>query len=253
MLYRDVYWSLNAWFPIHLFFHNLIWDLLFNWNDPKRRKFLLTFINSDQKWESPGFLSTFPIVWFERYFFRRIVCHKSSSFISLKSHLLNKHSFCIFKFYIPKLPWSLGWHIMLHLVSLYFFFWMSCCQKPGIEVIYFFKESFGTSKKESINMGTLVSTELISTNLPPIDMYFSFQLLSFFSILSSIFSQSNDVDLTLSVHTIYLHNCYQHIILWINKIHSFRCLFVVVVDFLSYVWSFILLKKLKIIICFITK
>jgi hypothetical protein len=36
-------------------------------------------------------------------------------------------------------------------------------------------------------MGKLDSTELISTNLPPTDKYFHFQLLNFFSILSSIF------------------------------------------------------------------
>jgi hypothetical protein len=36
-------------------------------------------------------------------------------------------------------------------------------------------------------MGKHVSTKLISTNLPLTDKYFPFQLLSFFSILSSIF------------------------------------------------------------------
>jgi hypothetical protein len=38
-------------------------------------------------------------------------------------------------------------------------------------------------------MGKLVSIELINPNLPPTDMYFAFQLHSFFSIRSSIFSQ----------------------------------------------------------------
>jgi hypothetical protein len=41
MLYKDGYWSLKMWFPIHLSSQNLIWALLFNWN------LLLTFIKLD--------------------------------------------------------------------------------------------------------------------------------------------------------------------------------------------------------------
>jgi hypothetical protein len=76
---------------------------------------------------------------------------------------------------MPKSPWSFGWHIMLYLVSLYFFSDYHVAKiNLDLKQFIFLRTPFGTSKKDSINMGKRVSTELISTNLPPTDKYFPF-------------------------------------------------------------------------------
>jgi hypothetical protein len=63
-------------------------------------------------------------------------------------------------------------------------------KKSWSKIINFFKYPLGISKKDSINIGKLLSTEFIRTNRPSTERYFPFELLSFFSILSSIIFQS---------------------------------------------------------------
>jgi hypothetical protein len=50
-------------------------------------------------------------------------------------------------------------------------------------------------------MDKLSSTKLINTSIPPTDGYFPFQLLNFFSIRSSIFSQSLFLSLLKCIET----------------------------------------------------
>jgi hypothetical protein len=91
--YNDGYLSQKDVLLIHLSSQNLICVPLLSLKDANLKKSSLTFIKPDQKCESPDFLTTFPIVWFFRCLFLKIVCHKPSSFISLNNHLLNKHCF----------------------------------------------------------------------------------------------------------------------------------------------------------------
>jgi hypothetical protein len=90
-LYRVGYWCWKEMLPSHRSSQNLIYFPLFKWNVPWLRKISLALIRTAQKCESPSFLSTLPIVWFARYLFHKIVCHNTSSLVSLKSHLLNKY------------------------------------------------------------------------------------------------------------------------------------------------------------------
>jgi hypothetical protein len=92
-LYRTGYWCWKEMLPSYQSFQNLICFPLFKWNVPWLRKISLALIRPAQKCESSGFLSTLSIIWFVRYLFHKIVCHNSSSLISLKSHLINKHWF----------------------------------------------------------------------------------------------------------------------------------------------------------------
>ena len=137
------------------------------------------------------FFVAYPIVLFRRYFLRSICCHMPSSLISLNNHLLNKHLFCISIFCTPGPHMSFGWHMILHLANLYFFFWSSDCQK-NLDLRYsnFSKTCLGTSKNDNIYIARLVRTKLINTNWPPTDRWFPFQLLSFFSNLSTMTFQS---------------------------------------------------------------
>jgi hypothetical protein len=143
MLYSDGYWSLNEQLPSYLSSQNRICFPSFKRKDPYLRKVSLAFINSDQKWESPNFLSTLPMICPAKYLLRIIACHNLSLFINLNNHLLNRHWFWISRFWISRPPWSLGWHTILCFDNLHFFFWLSFCQKkPRTKVINFFQHAF---------------------------------------------------------------------------------------------------------------
>lgn len=140
MLYRLGYLCWSVKFPNHLSSQNLVACPLLTLNIPLARKRSLTFINPDQKCESPGFLTTCPKVLLPKYFFLKICCHIPSSFNNLNNHLLSKHLFWISMFLIPKPPKSLGWHRIFHLANLYFFFcWSDCQKKSRHQIIQFFK------------------------------------------------------------------------------------------------------------------
>jgi hypothetical protein len=135
--------------------------------DPRLKK--SSFIKPRQKGESIGFSLSWDNDFKWRYLFFTSSWHTPCSFSSLKSYLHSKHLF----FFIsststPRPPWSLGRHMMFQRVSLYFFLWPSLCQKNlDLKKSSLFLTPFGISKKESINIGRLVNTELISTNLSP--------------------------------------------------------------------------------------
>ena len=131
MLYREGYCWLRVKLPSHLSSQNLMFSPLFSWKLPKFRNLSLTFIKPDQNCESPGLFWIYAIGLSFMYFLFSRFCQRPSSLISLNNHLLSKHWFWMSKFFMPKPPWSFGWHIMLHLASLYFFLWLSLCQKNG--------------------------------------------------------------------------------------------------------------------------
>ena len=83
---------------------------LFSWKLPKLRNLSLIFIKPDQKCESPGLFWTCAIGLSFMYFLFRRFCQRPSSLISLNNHLLSKHWFWMSKFFMPKPPWSFGWH-----------------------------------------------------------------------------------------------------------------------------------------------
>jgi hypothetical protein len=103
-------------------------DLSFTLNEPKDIKLSLTFISPFKKWESVGLLVQLPRVLSFIYLFLNNSCHKPSSSSNLKSHLLNRHLFYKSKLCMPKPPCVFGWHIISHLVNLYFRLWWSLCQ-----------------------------------------------------------------------------------------------------------------------------
>jgi dUTPase len=47
-------------------------------------------------------------------------------------------------------------------------------KKISIETVNFSNTPFGISKKDNINIGRLINTELINTNRTPTDKYFPF-------------------------------------------------------------------------------
>jgi hypothetical protein len=120
--------SLSGLSPNQVSYQNLVWDPSFNLKEPSSIKESLMFIKLFQKWESVGFLTQLPKVLSLIYLFISNSYHMPSSFNNLYSHLLNKHLFWISKFWIPRPPWSLGWHITFHLANLYFCLCWSFCQ-----------------------------------------------------------------------------------------------------------------------------
>jgi hypothetical protein len=56
-------------------------------------------------------------------------CHTPSPLSNLKSHLLSKQMFFMSRLATPSPPISLGWQMIFHLASLYFFLWCPPCQK----------------------------------------------------------------------------------------------------------------------------
>jgi hypothetical protein len=58
------------------------------------------------------------------------------------------------------------------------------------EVIHFLRTSLGIAKKDIMYIGRLLSTELITVSLPPIERCFPFQLASLFSTRFSTIFQS---------------------------------------------------------------
>jgi hypothetical protein len=63
-------------------------------------------------------------------------------------------------------------------------------EKSRSKIVNFSNTPFGTSKKDNMNIGRLLRTKLINTKQPPTDKYCPFQLWSFFSVHSSIISQT---------------------------------------------------------------
>ena len=111
---------LSGWLSSQVSIQKRVCEPSLTLNDPNPMKVSLTFIRPFQKWESVGFLEQLPMVLCFRYLFRKRYCHNPSSFINLKSHLLNKHLFCTSKFCMPRPSCILGWHKIFHLANLYF-------------------------------------------------------------------------------------------------------------------------------------
>ena len=81
---------------------------------------------------------------------------------------------------------SFGLHNKFHFESLYFLLWPSLCQKNlDLKKSNLFRTPLGISKKESINIGRLVSIELINTCMSPYNGILPIQLANFMSKLSS--------------------------------------------------------------------
>jgi hypothetical protein len=129
MLYSLGYWSFNPCPPSQVSSQNLTCDPFFILKVPKHRKSCFTFIKLDKKCESPVFQSTSTRGLEPRYLFLISCCQVSSDVKSLNNHLLRSVVFLIFRSWIPRPPWSLGWHKIVHLVRRYFFLLSSPCQK----------------------------------------------------------------------------------------------------------------------------
>ena len=128
MLYSLGYWSFSGWFPSHLSSQKRTCVPLFILKVPKRRKSCFTFIKLDQKYESPGFHSTWTNGWDTRYLFLSNCYHIPSEVNNLNNHLLKRAMFLILRSWIPRPPWSLGWHRIFHLARWYFLLLSSPCQ-----------------------------------------------------------------------------------------------------------------------------
>jgi hypothetical protein len=118
--------------PSHVSHQNLICLLSCMLKFPILRNYSLTFIKPLQNWESPDFLITCVIALDPKYLFFISCFYAPSELIKLKSHLLRRHLFCSSWFSTPSPPWSFGLQIIPYFASLYFFLWLSPCQKIWI-------------------------------------------------------------------------------------------------------------------------
>jgi hypothetical protein len=115
---------------------------------PNFMKFALTFIRLAQKCESPVFHWTCTKGLFSKYLLRRICCQVLSAVRRRNSHLLSRAIFLSSRFCIPRPPWSLGWHRILHFAKRYFLLCSSLCQKKSRpKVIQLFMNSFWDFKE----------------------------------------------------------------------------------------------------------
>ena len=102
MLNNEGNLSFSAWFPNQVSVQKQVCEPSFTLKEPKLMKV------SFQKCEFVGLLVQLSNVLSFMYFFLNSSYHKLSSFNSLKSHLLNKHLFCISKLCMPNPPWIFG-------------------------------------------------------------------------------------------------------------------------------------------------
>lgn len=119
MLYKQGYCSRNIEFLYHLSSQNLTCVPSLIMKVPNRRNSCFAFIRLAQKCEFPFLHWTCESGLEPRYLLRSISCQVPSVASNLKSHLLSNAVFLISKSWIPRSPWSLGWHKILHLARRY--------------------------------------------------------------------------------------------------------------------------------------
>jgi hypothetical protein len=82
-------------------------------------------------------------------------------------HLAKRHLFWSCKFKIPRPPWSLGRHKMSHLASLHLCSLAKPCRKNlDPKWSRFLRTPLGSSKKDIMNIRSLLNTAFSRTNLP---------------------------------------------------------------------------------------